>query len=477
MSQLPRKTLSSKLRPYKLNWSRQRLAVLAITMLICAFTGGSFRPAMPSLLILRPALVIAIGVLLALPAQWRWRDIKWPAGLLAVFACAMLIQLVPLPADWWAAMPGHDRYARVLSAIGPIARPISLAPDLTINSVLALLPVALVLIAFASMDDADRWNILWLVLALGALNIVIGIIQAVGGNGPAGLAGPADTGVITGLLANRNHGAALLAIILPFLAVPLRGLVGDRMVSWFVLLGITVIIGLMILLTGSRQGLAFAIIAIMAASVILFDRRKRERERGASMSTRMMAGMALCIALVIGIIILAVANGRALSIDRLATLADPTNEARLRNLPVVIAIVRDFMPFGIGYGAFDPVYRGYEPDILLHSRYFNHAHNDLLEIIASGGVLAIALVAGFTIWFVGVAVSVVRGGGGTDSARLKVAALCGVIIMGLSSLVDYPLRTGIMSMLFAILCCWLAMPSSRSAYLKVVRRGSSGIRS
>ncbi len=432
--------------------SQRRFAILALLIAVCAFTGGSYRGTMPALVLLRPVMVLGIGAMIALPGQWDWQGLRWLAALLAIYALTMIVQLVPLPAEWWRAMPGHGRYAGIVGLAPNAARPISLAPDLTINSLLALLPTVAVLVAFAGMRSRERWNVVWIVLGLCGLNVLVGLIQAAGGSGPAALATRSDTNVVTGLLANRNHGAILLAITLPLVAVVLRTSRFGLWPRWAILCGATLIALSLILLTGSRQGLALGVLALACAATMLFS-RKQVRTAMKPLPLALIAGGGL---LLIGALTaVAVASGRAPSIDRLGLLLVPADEARFRSFPILLRMTRDFLPFGIGYGAFDPVYRGYEPDAFLHSSYFNRAHNDLLEVVMSGGVPVLLPLLGMVAWVAQRVTLLLRKRPG-DAGTLARAAIVVMTVSLLASLVDYPLRTGIMSSVFAIACCWLA---------------------
>lgn len=429
--------------------SRQRFAILAFLVAIAAFTGGSYRSTMPSLLILRPCLVMGIGAMVLLPGSWDWRGLKTLAGLLSAFVLTMLIQLIDLPAAWWAAMPGHARYAEIVALAPAVARPISLVPDLTINGILALLPAVAVLVAFAGMNDRDRWNTLWIVLGLCGVSALMGLFQAAGGNGPAALGGVADEGVVTGLLANRNHGAVLLAVALPIVATLLRVHVRKPATRWSILGGVAMVTMCLILVGGSRTGMILGIVSLGIATGLLF-----ERGQIGGRHRLVIAGGG--VAALLGILALAILSGRALSVARLGALLDPGDEVRFRSFSILVRMTRDFWPFGIGYGAFDPVYRGYEPDAFLHSSYFNRAHNDLIETIMSGGLPALVVLAAFLFWLGRRGVAVIRASRKADPAGLPKAAVGMAAILLLASLVDYPLRTAIMAIVFTFCCCWLA---------------------
>ena len=56
---------------------------------------------------------------------------------------------------------------------------------------------------------------------------------------------------------------------------------------------------------------------------------------------------------------------------------------------------RSFLPFGAGFGTFDPVYRRFEPDALLSTIYLNQAHNEPMQLAMEGGIPALALLLVF----------------------------------------------------------------------------------
>lgn len=449
-------------------WDKSRIhfVILAILVAVCSISGGSYSPTMPTLLVLRPLLVLAIGVMIALPGEWNWRGLRAPTMLLAIFAATMAIQLIPLPPAWWAAMPGHERYAGIVALAPSAWRPISLVPDLTINSMLALLPTLAVLVAFAGMRNRDRWNTAWIVLGLCIANVLVGLVQVAGGNGPTAIALRDDSGVVTGLLANRNHGAVLLGVTLPLVALLAHRITSGPYIRWLVLGAAAAVILLLILLSGSRQGLVLGGLALVAAAAMFVGRGTSRK----TYAITILMGV-LATALIIGV---AVAGGRALSIMRLEQLS-VGHEFRAQSFPVLLRMTRDFLPFGIGYGAFDPVFRGYEPDALLVSTYFNRAHNDLLETLLSGGLPALVPLVGLLLWLT----VCVRAGLRDGTRALQTAGLAkvaGVIVamLLLASLSDYPLRTGIMSMVFALAGCWLAtLPRYDGAVRRVRARISS----
>jgi len=116
------------------------------------------------------------------------------------------------------------------------------------------------------------------------------------------------------------------------------------------------------------------------------------------------------------------------------------------------------LPFGSGFGTFAPIYEKFAPRTLLSRRYLNQAHNDWLDLWLSGGAPAIVLAVGFLAWL---ATSSFRmwsrnqpEAAVLDLALAQAASIV-IVLLLLHSVVDYPLRTAALSVLFAIACAYL----------------------
>ena len=106
------------------------------------------------------------------------------------------------------------------------------------------------------------------------------------------------------------------------------------------------------------------------------------------------------------------------------------------------------------------VYQVDEPQGLLANTYLNHAHNDLLEVLLTGGVPGAALLIVAVVgWLIASRRAFLRGGGGTFGIRRA-----GVVILGLmfaASLFDYPLRVPSLEVLAVIAGAWSNPPRRR----------------
>jgi O-antigen ligase len=443
-----------------------RFSIMVLFLVLCTLGGGASRPDTLSLLYLRPAAVIALAALLLSPGTWNFAGLKPAFVVLGAMVALTLIQLVPIPPDLWLSLPGRERFGEAAAAAGIAQpwRPLSLTPDLTINSLLALLPPLVVLIGMASLGTADRQRLVPVLIAVVVAAMFMGILQvASGGRGAAYLYRVTHEASAVGLFANRNHQATLLAMGFPLLRV--WYLIGSRDPEQRRLRGwIGGVIGAllipMLLVTGSRTGMAIGLLGL-GSTLLIAPVRMPE---GWSSRTRALVRAALVVApLAIGALV--VMLGRATAIQRLFSNSIG-EDARVLLTPTSWQIAKDFFPFGTGLGSFDTVFRIFEPDWSLERTYFNHAHNDFLEMLITGGLPAVLLIAGVLIWFALRSMALWRAGGG---AMQRGAAVM-LLFVVLASVVDYPLRTPLMSAVVAMVVVWFLdrVPATGSG------RGGSG---
>jgi hypothetical protein len=432
-----------------------RFALIVFLGLALAVAGGSARYDSPTLAIVRLA---AIAVIAGSLWPLDWAPLVRHRALLAgvAFAAVLLVlQLLPLPPGWWAALPGHAPYAEIAQISGQVVwRPMSIAPDLTAGALLALLPVAAGLIAALFLDLRGRVRLTLALAILGGASALLGLIQLAGGDQTLHLYDPSTADSPVGPFANPNHHAALLAALLPALGASagLRLRAGGRAAITLALsLAAAMLMILTLLLTGSRMGLVLGLVGIAGAIAAFrasggrIDAFKRRRGRLAACGITAVTAAALGSA--------ALQGG---AIRRLAA-SDPAGELRVAVLAPLARTAGAFMPLGAGFGTFGAAYRRFEPDALLSTIYLNQAHDEPLQIAIEGGLPALALLGVFLLWWSRSAWRIVRWGAQQSRRRaLAIAALTATAVLMLSSLVDYPLRTPLCATLFAIACAEMA---------------------
>jgi O-antigen ligase len=435
--------------------ARFRFGILCIFLVLCALGGGASRPDTLSLLYVRPAAVIVIACLILSPGHWHFDGLKPAFIILAALAGLMLLQLIPLPPSVWLSLPGHARFAEAAAAAGLAQpwRPISLTPDMTINSLLALLPALACLVGMASLGRADRQRIMPVTIGIVCAAMLLGIVQLTGGGqGPAYLYRVTHEASAVGLFANRNHQGTLLAMAFPMLRIwqlsgPRDG--GARRRRNWIAGGIALLLIPMLLVTGSRTGIAIGCLGL-ASVFLIAPVRLPDRLSGWWRGLIRLGVLAVPIA--IGLLVFLF--GRATAIQRLFSNS-VGEDARVQLTPTSWSIAQAFFPFGTGFGSFDTVFRIFEPNWSLERTYFNHAHNDFLEIVITAGAPGAIFIMVVLAWFVRRSLGLWRAPEGTGNAvSVQRGAFFMLLCVILASIVDYPLRTPLMSAIVAIVGVW-----------------------
>jgi O-antigen ligase len=436
-----------------------RLLILAFMAVALAVAGGASRFDEDQQAIVRLAAILVLAASLW-PLDFK-PLIERPGLILAAGAAylLLLIQLAPLPPGLWAALPGHEVYGRIAAAAGAEGwRPLSLTPDLTANALYALLPATAAGAAALFLEGRQR---IWLargVAAIACASAVLGLFQMAGGSGLQLYRVTSDDAPV-GLLANRNHQAALLSCAL-VLTGALLGLrrrdAGDPRVGLIVGLGVAAMLVLAALSTGSRMGLV--LVAIGAVGGVWACKAAGRR----LIPLRPMLRLAVGGGAVTAVVGLALAAVRSGAIERLAD-TNRVSETRTAMIDPLLATAKAFMPFGAGVGSFDSVFRRFEPTSLLSTIYMNQAHNEPLQLAIEGGLPALVLLAVFLAWWVFTVAAIFRRG----AKALTIAWITVTVILMASSLVDYPLRTPLLGAVFAVACVEMARAASRSSELRL----------
>ncbi len=433
--------------------------LLLVFLALVAMTGGGARDDIQSLAILRPAAVLFLGVGLFGLTRAHIAAFRFPILFAGFCLFAVAIYLVPLPPSLWAAIPNRELAveAGLAAGIDQPWRPLSLVPWRTWNAFFALtVPIAAMLLAIRATRE-QRFQLLPILIGFACFSGVFGLLQVIGpALGPLYLYQYTNPGVAVGLFANRNHQAMLLATLFPMLAVyastGLRSIEHARRRAW-ASIGIGFFIVPLLIVTGSRGGLVLG--AIGLASVPLLYRRpqfsqpvKRKVEK--LNPKYIVAGCAL-----LSVALLATVMSKGNAVQRLIA-GDSIEDLRFSIWAPIATMAASYFPFGSGPGSFVELYQVTEPLAILSDAYVNHAHNDWLEAALTGGLLSILLMAACTIFWAMTAWKVFRGG---DTVRDAAFARLGVVIvllLGIGSIVDYPLRVPTLSCLFVIALVWMA---------------------
>jgi O-antigen ligase len=370
-------------------------------------------------------------------------------GLLAATLALPLLQNLPLPPDLWSSLPGREPLTQALTLSGTEPRwaSLSMTPELTWRAFLALIPPTAILL-FALGADTRRRDGLVILLVIGALaSLGLGFVQMIEGSGRLYLWSDQGMRTMAGFFSNRNHLATLCLVALPFAAALItssvrRGEPFRRPRFWLGLVFVPMgLIGLAAI--QSRAGIVLAL-PVLAATLLgawIADGRRRPNRT------------VTIVAAVVGLLVVVIAAIAAPPI--IARFSEAGSyDARLLAWGIVSEAARTYLPLGSGIGSFDAIYRSVEPLATLDPLFFNHAHNEFLEMWLETGWPGAGLFIAFLIWFGRRSVQAWRAPA-NDSRDLQRAASIAVLAMVLHSGVDYPLRTETMAVLFALCCAIL----------------------
>jgi O-antigen ligase len=266
-----------------------------------------------------------------------------------------------------------------------------------------------------------------------------------------------------GFFANRNHYAAFLYVLLLVAAawaVHAAMGVGTLRVSEFqagplvaVIAGFTLLVVLLACeaMARSRAGLTLTIVALFGAFALGFTDRRIAS--GFIPNRVLLAAVSLAV-------IFAIQYALYRILERFDV--ELALDARLDFGKHTIEAAKAYMPIGSGLGSFVQVYALFEtPEGTWANTFANHAHNDILEFWLEAGILGLAFMAYFAIWFVFRAVhiwqSIPPRAGALDWSLTRAATLIVALVVA-HSFVDYPLRTGAMTAILAFACGLMINP-------------------
>jgi len=389
-------------------------SVLFLALLI----GGGTPSGLYTDTIIEISAIAAAAVALSKPSEHKLdRRAFWL--LLALLALALL-QVVPLPAALL------DRFRPELLAVdaGEVGGPspfqfISLGIGRTLECLVYFAAAAAFFLGVSRLRPEQVYGLLPFFFMGVVCNALAGAIQySLARN--ISIDGLLPFTISAGLFANVNHFSALLFITIPFIVF--YGLFRGHVFA-----GIAGLVALLLLLlaAGSRAGVLIGL-AITLLSV--FFLASRSRTGAIAMLTLFLAMSAYSI-------------GAWSKID--AAALDP-EFGRGEFAQTTIAGIKDNWLFGIGFGNFQNGYQIYEREEMIFGEYVNHAHNEYLEIIFEGGVIA---AIGIISYLIILAVNVLGGGKNT----FQKAALLSIVFLLVHSFVDYPLRTMALALTFAYL--------------------------
>lgn len=453
--------------------------VLASFLVVCAIVlggGGTPNPLTEILLELTAATV----ALLWLGQESFRRPLQPPAAapsryLLAIAAVTVaipLLQLIPLPAALWQALPGRQDEVAALALIGADHdwRASSLSPARTLAALLSLGPPLLLMLLVASLGVSERGWVVATVAVMGLISALLGAAQLVGGRGALRLYAASHDVWVNGFHANRNAVVDVLLIALVAAAAAFRGFAArssgaDRTGSsgpWMAYLAGSAILLLAAGLTGSRMGIALAPAALVAVGAILLRGSVKPSfgQAGARLVRGWKAGLAGVAATVVVVGATGFALRRNAAVEAVVARFTLTRDFRIELWSDTLFAISRYWPFGSGMGTFVPVAVAAERLEMVDQTMPNRAHNDYLELALEAGVFGIVALALILVCLAVLAVCAWRSR--VEDRPQIIFALATLFIIGAHSVVDYPLRSMALTCLAGLAAGLLAPPPSGS---------------
>jgi O-antigen ligase len=347
------------------------------------------------------------------------------------------------------------------ATMSPAAASLSLDPYATRIFVIRLLGL---LIFFAAalrvIDDRERHRrAVVAILIFGSLLAFFGILQRLAS--PDAIYGlrPTPHAIPFGPFVNQHHFAAMMEMT-GGLAMGLlfgRGVKNDKRPLLIIAVLLMVVA---LVLTGSRGGLIS--FAAVAAFLFLWRQFDGPRER------RLASGLGLPAALASAAVVM-LAAGTVLFLgggDQLARglgvsgdQADLTS-GRMHFWSIALKIFFENPFIGAGMDAFGVAFTRFDT---LHGLYrVEQAHNDYLQLLADGGLLAFGCAAVFIWLLFRRGLENVRGAGDRTLRASMMGALAGCFGILIHSFFDFPLRTTSNAYLFLLLCALVvALPAKK----------------
>ncbi|WP_420472440.1 O-antigen ligase family protein [Brevundimonas sp. FT23042] len=449
----------------KFSFGRSDPLVIAVWVLLIfsvLFGGASREHVLRLALVELSALPVAVIAGRRLIQNQDWARHRLLLGMMLALIAIPLFQLIPLPPMIWTHLPGRENMvlALELAQVEPSWTSLSLTPDRTWQSALALLPpVAMLLSILAAPHLAIRLVQLYLGAAL--LSMLLGGAQLAAGDRAVYVWATTSAGSVSGFFANRNHLATFVLALLPFAILLGAGAVRRReqgtlpiwLAACFTGLAVVVVAAIR-----SRAGiLIFPPIVALAIFAAWFAAGRQRPKR----AFLLLAGtLSLAITAVVATTLPAL----------LSRFGESVSIGRFDRWPIVAQAAQTYLPFGSGLGSFDPVYRSVEPLGMLDNTFFNQAHNDYLEIWLETGWLGPALLAVFLFWAGRRSLSAWRSplSTGRDLAQASMLGLAAILV---HSMGDYPLRTVTITTLAALCCACLEIGGGANSKQQLRQRG------
>jgi len=440
------------------------MGIVAVNFFLLLFLAPLMRGGnRPIALLVLEILGLCLILSMTLSSRFRLQLSHTQMSLIGLLLAYPLLQLIPIPFEFWQALPGRELYADAMRMAGlplhQIALPISIAPENTWQSFLALIPPVAAFVYMMSCSDDKMQNVVGFLIVIALLQATLGLMQYA--NGPDSLLrlGWYHAGIsAAGTYANRDHLAGLLEMILPlslalfvstipyqskvvnskrnFIARILDGSLSR--ISRFTIFAISSILILLgLIFTQSRSGIALGMLSIFISAIVFSYKLKNSRQTSLLFSI-----------FIVGIMF-AIEIGLVPILNRFA-YEDPLKDLRWIFFGDTIHALVTFFPFGSGFGTFSQVYERFQSAEII-GVFVNHAHNDYLEWVMEGGIAVVIFIASLMLLYLMQMKKLFQCKPWYKKEYIQIGAGIGILMMAFHSLVDFNLHIPANQIFFASL--------------------------
>ncbi len=418
------------------------------------------------------SILAGLIVLFWLFDAWKIKEFRYNSSLLQIPLLGLivigLIQLLPF---------GSNAEANQIITI-PASDSISLAPYLTRLFVIQLV-IAFVFFAAALtfINNRRRFQTITLtILIFSSVMAFYGILQylanpeALYGLRPFGQSSPFAS------FFNKHHFAAFMEMTLGLTLGLLFGDATKHNKKIFLIIA-AVIMGMAILLTGSRGGIIslLGVLGFVIVANFLNNREVKNQNVSEDIKTffrrrnLMLFGGGLALVLLLFFAVLFVGGDESLLRGMgLNTVEGDITTGRSHFWWVAVQIFFDYPILGAGFDSYGAAFSRY--DTWSGMFRVEQAHNDYLQILADGGILGFVCVAAFIYLLFRQGIRAVGKNPDKFVMNGAIGALAGCFGILIHSFFDFPLRTPSNSLYFLMLVTMATVPTYfRRVYRKKVK--------
>lgn len=342
----------------------------------------------------------------------------------------------------------------------PPVSTLSLNPYLTRFAVVHLVIYAIFFsAAYVFLNNHRRIKkIVTIVIVFSSFMAFFGILQWLAN--PQGIYGWRQTphAIPFASFVNQHHFAAFMEMTIGLTLALLLGKATGKDKRLLLIIAI-VLMGIAIILTGSRGGLlsllgvlVFVYVANYLVRKKSFESDEAEENQAGFRRKLTFIGSGLALILMIGGMVLFLGGDSSLMRGIGATNQEDFSSGRIHFWSVAIQIFKDNPIFGAGLDAFGTAFPRY--DTWNGTFRVEQAHNDYLQILADAGVSGFLCVAAFIYLLFRTGGKIIERAQGDYHRSLAIGSLAGCFGILIHSFFDFPLRTpsnAFYFLLFAVL--------------------------